>query len=195
MARVSGDPGYVRDALCRHYLPHGNCAASYTQLGSNARHQTALAPQQIHARERHTAMLSPSERSWQALNGGYIAQDGLSIYSAPLAMDVAQVVRDARSRAGMSQRDLAKRLGVAPSAVAQWETSVTLPSIARRVELSRLLGIPFGDLMPEAKATGEGALRDPQMLAIVQQLLKLPQPVREAVLMQAAATVEALEGR
>jgi len=110
-------------------------------------------------------------------------------------MDVAQLVRDGRSRAKMSQRDLAKRLKVAPSAVAQWETGATLPSIARRVDLSRLLDIPFGDLIPEARSTGEGALRDPQILAIVQQLLKLPEPVREAVLMQAAATVEALEGR
>lgn len=112
-----------------------------------------------------------------------------------VVMEIAAKIREARATARISQRVLAKRLGVAPSAVAQWETGATVPTIARRVDLSRLLHIPFVQLVPEAAAAAEASIKDPQIFAIVQQLLKLPEPVREAVLMQAAATVEALEAR
>jgi len=136
-------------------------------------------------------MLSTAERSVQALS----LRTAYPTLSHPVDMEVAEQVRTARTRMKMSQRDLAKRLKVAPSAVAQWETGVTLPSIGRRVDLSRLLDIPFGSLIPEANLTGEGPLRDPQIAAIVEQLLKLPLPVREAVLMQVVATAEALENQ
>lgn len=135
-------------------------------------------------------MLSTTERSASSdlLRTAY--RDAMQT----VPMEIAQNIRAARAKSGMSQRILAKKLRVAPSAVAQWETGATIPTIARRVDISRLLHIPFVQLVPEAAVSAEASIRDPQIFAIVQQLLKLPEPVREAVLMQAAATVEALEG-
>src|SRR5581483_8645494 len=112
-----------------------------------------------------------------------------------LAMEVGSRIRDGRQALRLSQRNLAARMRVSPSAVAQWETGQTLPSVANRVDLSRLLRIPLIDLMPEATRSLKPAMLDnPLLLAIVQQVLKLPPPVQEALLAQLAATTEALDG-
>lgn len=95
--------------------------------------------------------------------------------------------------AGWSQRDLAAKMKVSPAAVGQWETAQTLPSIANRADLSRLLKIPFIELVPELAPQGLAAVRDPLIFAIVQQVQKLPISVQEAFLVQISAMVEALQ--
>lgn len=107
-------------------------------------------------------------------------------------MDIATVIRDARRKAGLSQRALAAKLHVAPSAVGQWETSATNPSIDNRVDLASILSIPFSDLMPEA-AGGTVASRQPQTVILVRKFEGLPERVREAILMQVVATSDSLE--
>jgi transcriptional regulator with XRE-family HTH domain len=108
-------------------------------------------------------------------------------------MEMADRIRQARNKANLTQRGLASRLKVAPSAVAQWETGGTTPTVGNRAELSRILSIPFIELLPEAGKVGELTIRDPQLLAIVQQLQKLPESLRAAFLMQVAASAEMLE--
>jgi transcriptional regulator with XRE-family HTH domain len=107
-------------------------------------------------------------------------------------MQIAIKIREARKRSGLSQRELAAKLKISHSAIAQWETDVTLPTIGNRADLSRLLNIPFTEMLPEAGKVGELTITDPLILAIVQQLQRLPPPLQEAFLMQAAATAEAL---
>jgi transcriptional regulator with XRE-family HTH domain len=108
-------------------------------------------------------------------------------------MKVASRIREGRQAMGLSQRELAARMRVSASAVAQWETGQTLPSVSNRVDISRLLRIPLIDLMPEATRSLTVMLDNPLLLAIVQQVLKLPPPVQEALLAQLAATAEALD--
>jgi transcriptional regulator with XRE-family HTH domain len=107
-------------------------------------------------------------------------------------MDLPTTIRTARRASRLSQRTVAQKLGVAPSAVAQWETGETKPKLSNRVDLAQLLTIPFSDLLPEYG--GEGGSQEErqkqQFLAIFE---KLPPPVRESLLMQAAATAEAIE--
>ena len=91
-----------------------------------------------------------------------------------------------------SQRALANKMHVAPSAVAQWEGGNTAPRLQHRVDLAELLGIPFAQLLPEAEQPGELLLKDPETVVFVRQYLALPQPVREALLMQVLATAEML---
>lgn len=80
---------------------------------------------------------------------------------------------------------------VSPSAVGQWETSVTNPSIGNRVDLSNLLGIPFVELFPEADVS-EVRSKSPDTIILVRTFEELPERVRESILMQVLATAEAI---
>lgn len=108
-------------------------------------------------------------------------------------MDIATVIREARRKAKLSQRALADKLGVAPSAVGQWETEATKPSIANRVDLAALLAIPFAKLVPEATDVGEISSQDPTTIILVRQFETLPPQYRESILMQVVATADALK--
>lgn len=55
-------------------------------------------------------------------------------------MKGGQVVREARRRAGLSQADLAARVGTTQSAIARLEASRTAPSLERVTELVRACG-------------------------------------------------------
>lgn len=135
-------------------------------------------------------MLSTTERSLSS----DLLRTAYRLWSHTPRMDIAGKIRTARGKTDLSQRDVAKKLKVSPSAVAQWELGDTMPTIAKRVDLAQLLNIPFSELLPEAGKITEMAVKDPQVLAIIAQLQELPLPVREAILMQAAATAEALRG-
>lgn len=133
-------------------------------------------------------MLSTAER--------YLSSDLLrTAYRAvcqPMGMSIADALRKARAIKGWSQRELAKRMKVAASAVAQWESGTTKPKVANRTDLSKMLGIPFLHLMPEISISRDVTEDDQELLALVQQLLELPRPVRTGLLMTAAATAEAI---
>lgn len=107
-------------------------------------------------------------------------------------MNIDKTIREGRRRNKLTQRELAGRLKVAPSAVAQWETGVTTPTIANRVDLARVLKIQFVDLVPEVNVGDEAIIKDPEILAVVRLLRALPPSVKTAVLMQLTALSEAL---
>lgn len=108
------------------------------------------------------------------------------------AMSIADLIKAGRKRLGWTQRELARRMEVKPSAVAQWELGATKPTMKKRADLSRLLGVPFVQMLPELGATGTGDIEDAEILAILEQLLELPRPIRQGLLMSAAATLEHL---
>jgi transcriptional regulator with XRE-family HTH domain len=49
-------------------------------------------------------------------------------------------IRSAREQANMTQQDIAKIMGLSRSAVAQWETGVTSPSVQRTYDIAKLIG-------------------------------------------------------
>ena len=51
---------------------------------------------------------------------------------------------------GLSQMDLAEKLGVTPQAVSKWETGATLPDIELLLELSKLYETPINDMLEES---------------------------------------------
>jgi transcriptional regulator with XRE-family HTH domain len=110
-------------------------------------------------------------------------------------MSIASEIKAARAQKGWSQRELARRMKVAPSAVAQWEMDGTRPTVKNRVDLSKMFGIPFIKLLPEISAVKGLSSDDQELLATVQQLLELPSPVRQGLLMTAAATAEAIRNQ
>ncbi|PRY95679.1 Xre family transcriptional regulator [Hasllibacter halocynthiae] len=63
----------------------------------------------------------------------------------------------AREAAGLSQRELATRLGVRPSALAKWEDDLDEPRANRLTFLSGMLGVSIRWLLT---GTGEGPAAD-----------------------------------
>lgn len=56
-------------------------------------------------------------------------------------MAAHDLIREARRRAGLSQRDLAERVGTTQSAIARLESGATEPSFARVERLLRACGL------------------------------------------------------
>lgn len=49
-------------------------------------------------------------------------------------------IKDARTQAGLSQKDVALRMGVAQTCVSQWETETYLPRTRQLPQLANVLG-------------------------------------------------------
>jgi transcriptional regulator with XRE-family HTH domain len=56
------------------------------------------------------------------------------------SMRAAEIIQEARKRAGLSQRELAEFLGTTQPVVARWETGKRAPSFNRVVEAVRACG-------------------------------------------------------
>ncbi len=56
----------------------------------------------------------------------------------------------ARTRAGYSQRRVAKEIGISDAAVSMWETSKTRPRAALLPQLAKLYGCTVDELLSEA---------------------------------------------
>lgn len=54
---------------------------------------------------------------------------------------IADRIKTLREKAGLTQTQLAKRLGISRSAVNSWEMSLSTPSSIYLVELSRIFGV------------------------------------------------------
>ena len=57
--------------------------------------------------------------------------------------------KEQRKRAGLTQMEVAKQLGVTDSAVNQWEIGKTLPNTKRLGELAKLYGCTVDELLKE----------------------------------------------
>ncbi|MBQ8351293.1 MAG: helix-turn-helix transcriptional regulator [Clostridia bacterium] len=58
-----------------------------------------------------------------------------------MIINFADRIRDLREKSGMTQTDLAKKLGISRSAVNSWEMSLSSPSIANIVELTQIFHV------------------------------------------------------
>lgn len=56
-------------------------------------------------------------------------------------------IADLRKRAGMTQQELADRLGVTYQSVSKWENYVSMPDIALLPELSRIFGVSVDEIL------------------------------------------------
>lgn len=58
-----------------------------------------------------------------------------------MVLSIADRIRYLRDKAGMTQTDLAKKLGISRSAVNSWEMSLSSPSLANIVEMTELFHV------------------------------------------------------
>ncbi len=61
-----------------------------------------------------------------------------------------------RSRLGMTQEDVAEKVGVSRQAVAKWEKGETLPDIESCVKLADLFGVPLDALVRNLQPSESG---------------------------------------
>jgi transcriptional regulator with XRE-family HTH domain len=95
---------------------------------------------------------------------------------------IGDVIRTERNRLGMSQRDLAKRLGKSPGAIGQWENGTTRPTLANFIEACGVFGISVrGFIGPDSPYRGE-LVEDPEELALIEAWRMLNPAARPTVL-------------
>ena len=60
--------------------------------------------------------------------------------AAELAMDIAQIVYDARKEAGLTQAELAKAMGVTQSRISELEGGGSVPNLATLAKVAEAVG-------------------------------------------------------
>ncbi len=68
-------------------------------------------------------------------------------------MTLAEKLKSIRKQAGMSQEQLAEKLGVSRQAVTKWETNAGIPDIENVMAISALFDIPMDELLSKEKET------------------------------------------
>ena len=82
---------------------------------------------------------------------------------------IADQIKRLREQSGMTQAELARKLGVTRSGVNAWEMGVTVPSTQYIVELALLFGVSTDYLldMPSAKTLPIDGLSDREIAALL----------------------------
>lgn len=70
------------------------------------------------------------------------------------AAQVGALIRERRVARGLSQLELAGRLGVKQQSVSRWEAGESLPRAQTFVRLAEVLGVPLDDLLGGSRADG-----------------------------------------
>ncbi len=58
-----------------------------------------------------------------------------------MVLNIADRIQYLREKNGLTQTDLAKRLGISRSAVNSWEMSISTPSLSNVLEMTRIFGV------------------------------------------------------
>ena len=82
-------------------------------------------------------------------------------------IEFARILASLRKQAGLSQQELAKRLGISNRAVSKWENGLALPAIEHFLTLSEIFGVSIEQLLtlpkaetPETPPAGMESLRE-----------------------------------
>ena len=68
-----------------------------------------------------------------------------------MMLDIAERIKYLRDKAGMTQTDLAKKLGVSRSAVNAWEMSLSFPSTANIIEMTKIFHVSADYLLANSE--------------------------------------------
>ena len=83
---------------------------------------------------------------------------------------VARNLRRRREELGWEQKDLASKLGVAPTTICNWETGYSKPSIEMIAPLSNVLGMTLYDLFDMKEPSIEYSAREQKMISNYNEL-------------------------
>ena len=85
---------------------------------------------------------------------------------------IGKRIRDARKAAGLTQEELAERMGTSSVAVAQWETGRRNPKMGTVSKLAAALGVDVAELVPELKTLLKEKPEPPKMEPIFEDISK-----------------------
>lgn len=83
---------------------------------------------------------------------------------------VARNMRKRRNELGWEQKDVAKKLGVTPSTIGNWEIGYSKPSIDMLVSISNVLGITLYELFDMKEPSIDYNAREQKMMSNYQEL-------------------------
>lgn len=175
MARYPGDSLDLQAPFRRNALPQRKRRLGQAELRSKPRKKAALGAEKVDA--VHAANISGADIGGQEANIN-------AIYSDPnddKFMDLGTIIRRGRERLSLKQGDLASRIYVKQSAISQWETGKSIPSLENRINLAAALNIPLSDLLPEAGDVPADAMQHPRIRRLIQNYLSLSTQQREAI--------------
>jgi transcriptional regulator with XRE-family HTH domain len=92
-------------------------------------------------------------------------------------MRTGELIRSARNRAGLSQAELAERLGMPVSSIARWETDRVEPGFSKLRRVLQACGFDIPPVLVPFK-------RDPEREARVQEVQRLTPEERLAAMMR-----------
>ena len=72
-----------------------------------------------------------------------------------MTIEIANRLIEIRKRVGLSQEDLADKLGISRQAVSKWERAEASPDIDNLVALAKLYGVTMDDLLNTEKSVDE----------------------------------------
>ncbi|MBQ2224166.1 MAG: helix-turn-helix transcriptional regulator, partial [Oscillospiraceae bacterium] len=61
-------------------------------------------------------------------------------------MELGKKIKQFRFKAGLTQEQLAEKMGVAPQSVSKWENAVAMPDISLLPKLAEVFGVSIDDL-------------------------------------------------
>ncbi len=112
----------------------------------------------------------------------------------PATDGVALRIREARRALGFTQDELARRVGVSRSAIAQWETDRTGQVRANLARVAAVLGVSVGYLMTGERAVGLVNVETADERALLSLYREIREPGRSELLRN-ARRMAAVQGR
>jgi transcriptional regulator with XRE-family HTH domain len=106
----------------------------------------------------------------------------MRVRAQAFSMSLSDFIRTERRKKDWSQRDLAKKLGVSPGAVAQWELDQTRPAPMTMIDLCGVFGVQISAFFgPDGPYQGQ-FVDDPDELAWLSIWRRTPEPDRAPLL-------------
>ena len=70
----------------------------------------------------------------------------MNVFQEVIIMELGKKIRQLRFKSGLTQEQLAEKLGIGPQSVSKWETSVAMPDITTLPLLAEIFGTSIDDL-------------------------------------------------
>jgi transcriptional regulator with XRE-family HTH domain len=96
---------------------------------------------------------------------------------------LGMMIAELRKQKGMTQLELADKMGVTDKAVSKWERDLSCPDIASIPNLAEILGVSVEELMQNKKTTEQPANKVAEILEVAPKGVALAMGVAVVVLM------------